>query len=305
MDTTIIYCSVCSSTSTIYISQYISKDNLFLSVDSIRMCNNCGLVFAYPMPSDDELERYYGSGCFYELVANPYSKESLEFSFRVAQSKVSIIFKIINSKGINKVLDIGAGNAQLGKAIKMLFPHILYDAVEPDGDCRDGWGSWVSNEFKQHDEAPKKQYEVVMLNHILEHLNKPIQFIDEIGDHLSKMGYLYIDVPNKDYLYKPTVDPHLLFFSKKSLEIALKQVGYSIIFCDTVGMKMNMAKSFFGHHETPTIYKLLRPFHRADQINKILNRIGLEQIIDSFKLIKSDTYGGNRQWLRCIAQKMF
>ena len=40
-----------------------------------------------------------------------------------------------------------------------------------------------------------------------------------------------------------------------------------------------------------------------EKINQMIRKIGLDQRFDTFKRFQADHYGGNRQWLRCIAKK--
>ena len=41
----------------------------------------------------------------------------------------------------------------------------------------------------------------------------------------------------------------------------------------------------------------------AEKVNRIFTKIGLPEPFDTFLKFQSDKYGGDRQWLRCIAQK--
>ena len=41
-----------------------------------------------------------------------------------------------------------------------------------------------------------------------------------------------------------------------------------------------------------------------EKINQMIRKIGLDQGFDTFKQFQADKYGGDRQWLRCIAQKI-
>ena len=74
-----------------------------------------------------------------------------------------------------------------------------------------------------------------------------------------------------------------------------------MIFCDTAGMPHNQAKRFFSQNSI--IQKARNPWLYKGKINRLMKKIGVPQIFDVFRQFEADQYGGNRQWLRCIAQK--
>jgi len=265
-------------------------------------CDNCELTFANKMPSSKDLDIYYSSGLYYEIVSNPYQNDIIEFSIKLAKTRLELIDKKTNGNGFKNVLDIGAGNAQFGKALLYKFPNSNYDAVEPDTEVSNQWGNWVRNRFEGIDQIKGKSYNLIILNQVLEHVNKPIEFLQSINRFLKQDGYLYIDVPFQDYVFKPSVEPHLLFWNKQSLSILLEKVGCKTLFCDTAGMPHHIAKIFFS--DQPFTQKITNPWLYKGKINGLISRYGFVKPFDTFKQFQADHYGGDRQWLRCIAQKV-
>ena len=41
-----------------------------------------------------------------------------------------------------------------------------------------------------------------------------------------------------------------------------------------------------------------------EKVNQMMNKFGLPKAFDTFSQFQADQYGGERQWLRCIAQKI-
>lgn len=292
-------CPLCESNDCVLYGNYISEN--FLSCKFIIKCNNCDLTFADKLPSSKELDTYYSSGLYYEKVSNPYKNNMIDFSIKLAKTRLELIDKKINRNVFRNVLDIGAGNAQFGIAMLEKFPKLNYDAIEPDIAVSNQWGNWVRNRFKDIDKINDKTYSLVILNQVLEHVNDPIKLLESIYKLIMKNGYIYIDVPFKDYLFKPSVEPHLLFWNKKSLLILLEKVGFQKIFCDTAGMTHKQARKFFNQQKF--IQKILNPWLYANKVNLLMNNIGLPKPFDTFRQFKANQYGGDRQWLRCIAQK--
>jgi SAM-dependent methyltransferase len=295
-----VNCPICASENIRFLSHYLNEKAYFLGADSIRACQSCGLVFAWPMPPDDELVGYYREGAYYDDKA-PYAGDFHDFSYQLAHSRLRLIARHLALDGIPRWLDVGAGNAVLGYALKELQPEATYEAVEPSASCRSGWGEWVSAAFDDLSAAPLESYNVITLNQVLEHVNQPLRFLKGIAKHLVKGGVVYIDVPHRDDLFKPTIEPHLLFWEKGSLSSAVIRAGFETLFCESAGMKRARARRFF----TPVFLdRVLDPWRWVVRMNKVLARTGVERTINTFPQFQADRYGGDRQWLRCLARKV-
>lgn len=274
----------------------------FLSCKVLLQCQTCELVFADKLPSKGELNEYYSTGLFHDKDSNPYNPSFLEFSHKLSESRLSLIFKHIDTQQTSpKVIDIGAGNARFGFVLKELHQTAVYDAVEPDLEIRKKYGSWVNNQFHEINDVKVMDYDLVILNQVLEHVPDPVDFLEFVCALLKQNGYLYIDVPFKDYLFKPNVEGHVLFFNKHSMSRLLKKLEMDLIFCDTTGMPHDIAKKYF--FQSSFVQKLINPWLYMEKINQMIRKIGLDQGFDTFKRFQADHYGGNRQWLRCIAKK--
>lgn len=296
-----VRCPACRSENNRFISPYPNAKATFLAVDSLRSCHECGLVFAWPVPSVAELDEYYGDGTYHAEYA-PFSDGFFDFSYQLAQSRIRLILKWIDLEQSKRFLDIGAGNAAFGKALKEFMPDSLYEAVEPNVDCRKEWGNWVSRSYPSLKETRRQSYAAITLNQVLEHVNRPVEFLREITERLVPGGLLFIDVPHRDDLYKPSVGPHLLFWEKRSLEHAVKEVGLKTLYCATVGMQWDQAKRYFSHKTL--VQRVLNPWTWVSRINRILQLFGINKRFNTFKQFQADSYGGKRNWLRCLARKV-
>lgn len=86
-----------------------------------------------------------------------------------------------------------------------------------------------------------EKFDVVILNHTLEHLENPAEVIKKVKNLLSPGGLIYIDVPNFGGLSAklmgknwPLLLPneHLWHFTEKSLKILLEKLGFKIKFIE-------------------------------------------------------------------------
>jgi hypothetical protein len=84
--------------------------------------------------------------------------------------------------------------------------------------------------------------------------------------------------------------------------ILLDKLDLKMLFCDTAGMPHHIAKRFFN--DKSFTQKITNPWLYKGKINGLTSRYGFVKPFDTFKQFQADHYGGDRQWLRCIAQKV-
>lgn len=110
----------------------------------------------------------------------------------------------------------------------------------------------------------KEKFDVVILNHTLEHLENPAEVIKKINNMLLPGGLLYIDVPNfgglsANLLGKnwPLLLPneHLWHFTEKSLRIVLKNLGFKIIFTEKASGVWDYDNPLWGIFLSLTTFK--------------------------------------------------
>jgi len=291
-------CPLCQSIANVYAS-YPGK---FLSCNELLQCQNCELIFADKLPSKKELDEYYSGGLYYDKVSDPYNPEFSEFSLKLSRSRLNLIYSKIKINEKPRVVDIGAGNARLGIALKECYDEADYDVVEPDVEVRSKYGNWVNKQFSNISELEIGRYDLVIMNQVLEHVPDPLDFLGSVNNILKPESYVYIDVPYKDYLFKPSAEPHLLFWNKKSMSVLLEKTRFKMIFCDTAGMMHSQARKFFRKQSFKT--KIANPLNYKLKVNQIMNKFSLPIAFDTFRQFQTDHYGGERLWLRCIAQKM-
>lgn len=87
----------------------------------------------------------------------------------------------------------------------------------------------------------KDKFDLVILNHTLEHLDNPYQVVKKIKQILNKNGLIFIDLPNFDSFSVKIFrekwpmllpDEHLWHFTNKSMDIFLNNLGFNIIYSE-------------------------------------------------------------------------
>ncbi len=163
--------------------------------------------------------------------------EENESHFRnIFETRYSIAKQFIKKSG--KVLDIGASTG------------VMLDIFKENGF--ETWGvepsvSALRATEKKHKifktyfekaKLPKNYFDVVIMNHTLEHLDDPILVLKKINSILKKNGILLVDVPNAGsfgskilgdkWPYKLPKE-HKQQFTKVSLSKAFKETGFKVI----------------------------------------------------------------------------
>ena len=82
-------------------------------------------------------------------------------------------------------------------------------------------------------------YDFVIMNHVLEHVNDPIQFLKDVRNLLKDEGWAHISVPNvacwEAFLpgwncYEPF---HLVYYVPATLQRAIEQAGFEVLHIET------------------------------------------------------------------------
>ena len=114
-------------------------------------------------------------------------------------------------------------------------------------------------ESSVEDFSSEKNFDVIWMSHVLEHLIEPDQFLKNIKMNMKENGIFFIEVPNCEH--KPTLkssieeNPHLFHFTKNALIRMVENIGYKVISCDVFrpatkseGIKHKILKKSFPYY---------------------------------------------------------
>ena len=207
-------CLNCKKQLTVYQKYLFAKNSKFqnvLSDNRIYQCSSCKLIQANHAKIDKKkLEDYY---------KNSYSFHKVTEQKKLRKNTKNIVRGLITLNHLKKYLknknqnydffELGAGYGTTLITLKDYYSNSNIYASEP-GE--------ILHEKVLADEAGKK-YDAIILNHVLEHLVFPHDYIYELIGKLNKNGILYIEVPNDNDLFlknKVFNSPHISFFTLKS-----------------------------------------------------------------------------------------
>ena len=187
-------------------------------------CLNCQIWLTHPIPSAEELSIFYSTG-----------------NYRAETGKrfIPILEKIINFLTVRKrnriksyvkkgsILDLGCGRGLFLNIMKQDGWKVIGQEFDEKSAIYanknyeiDVWAGSLGGKFEE------ESFDVVNINHVLEHLEKPGEILEECNRILKKGGLLVVAVPNIDSLqsifgkqnwFQLDIPLHLYHFSSKSL----------------------------------------------------------------------------------------
>ncbi|MEO7775003.1 MAG: methyltransferase domain-containing protein [Steroidobacteraceae bacterium] len=167
------------------------------------------------MPAQPELDAFYRSGAFWDATGNHPAQRAHENV--QAQLRVQHCIPHLQGDRPLRVLDIGAGHGCIADWLAKLLPGRIasYGFVELDTQRRaeilEKQPGFAVHAF---DGIPTEgQFDLILLNHVLEHVASPPQVITAVTALIAEGGIAYVETPHLDYRFKSDVFPHTYFFS--------------------------------------------------------------------------------------------
>ena len=216
---------------------------------------------------------YYGSASS-KFIAGIERVLALSTTGR-ARKIVRLWRKSNQSQKSPAVLDIGCGRGHLLRAFQRLGGTVLglerqeFPLDEKIDDCV-RIGSISDPEYAE------RQFDIIILWHVLEHLEKHDALLQDLSNRLSKDGLLIIAVPNfsslqqslfSKYWFHLDLPRHLVHFDKEWLELNLSNNGYEIEFESSTDLLQNTfgfiqsSMNFIFRGQRNAFYNLLKHGH--------------------------------------------
>lgn len=210
---------------------------------NVAECLQCGFIFTNPM--------IYGMEHLEDAhYDNPEVYQSDEEGNISAMFETRLKYISSFSPG-KKLLDIGGGKGEFlntaknhGWDVSGIEPSprfCQYAKEKLDLDMKQG--------FLNTETFAGRRFDLITLNHVLEHVDKPYQLLDLISGYLEKDGILFIEVPNvnsillhiadiyfriKGLKWSSRLSPlhppyHKYGYSERSLRYLLNKAGFKVV----------------------------------------------------------------------------
>lgn len=159
-----------------------SKDQFF---DQIWVeCNTCGCIQLLKLLP---LSHIYQYNHHTEVIGQVWREHHDSFATFIALNNPQ------------KILEIGAAHGYLAKELTKRLPNAEYTIVEPDSNMVNQNIKVIKGYIEDH-YIELKEKDCVVHSHVLEHVYHPVEFINQISDHISLGTDMYISIPNMEGL---------------------------------------------------------------------------------------------------------
>ncbi|MFK7977378.1 MAG: class I SAM-dependent methyltransferase [Halioglobus sp.] len=206
---------------------------------SMRSCNDCGSQFVWPRPNVEQLKAMYPDtyyaydqdmSPFWEVLYNNRCKGEAKRLLQLSANRPLRLF------------DIGAGDCRHFRAIGK-YGSFTFSGVElnPDmaQDAREQGFDITAGSFEEFETAGReKSVDILNMNHVIEHVIDPYDTLVKIHTLLDNGGVFYGRTPKLPsyglklfgrYWGGYHFPRHLHLFSRESLELLLKNSGFSSV----------------------------------------------------------------------------
>ncbi|MFN9003168.1 MAG: class I SAM-dependent methyltransferase [Alphaproteobacteria bacterium] len=197
------------------------------------ICTGCGLIHSYPIPTKKELDIYYSKQYRreYKGAYTPQRKHILRYS-RGSMRRIKQLLQFA-SQG-QKLLDVGSGSGEFvymaslsGFDVHGLEPHEGYSEY-----TRKTFGvPIITAPLEKADIAPES-YDIITLNHVLEHLQYPLTSLSYLNRWLKVGGLLAVEVPNIETTHHSPINrfhyAHIYNFNHDTLKAMLEKSGFTV-----------------------------------------------------------------------------
>jgi 2-polyprenyl-3-methyl-5-hydroxy-6-metoxy-1,4-benzoquinol methylase len=214
-----------------------SRDRYHMGL-STAGCKTCGLVMTNPMPSSDAMGEFYSFHYrrYYHKVDIPTLEhiQAYELDRRAAYT-VDYLSQFGLLADCKRMLDVGCGEGSILKEVKHRCHGIHLVGIEPGREfskfARQHAGCIIYTCLSELNGEPDSVFDLIVVNHVLEHVENPVQFLITLKQILSNEGKIYLDVPDVS-AYSDVTDlhiAHLYHFSMGTLTAATAKAGLHVV----------------------------------------------------------------------------
>jgi len=257
-----------------YVKQFLTKIDPELDFES-NSCSTCDRLPDAPLFTKNGGTYCYCPDCRHIFLSNPLNEEKLlEFYSNYPTSSLewhqneSEFYRKIYSKGlaliqsipqVKTVLDIGCSSGYfLSIAAEQGFEGfgIEPNRQEVDYAINNGInviGSTISD-------LGDLTFDAITLWDVLEHIRRPVSYLQKLRSHLKPNGLIFVQVPSSDSLAARVMREacnmfdgieHLTLFSAMSLDAAFSRAGLKCIMKQTVISEIYAIRNYLSYEVDP------------------------------------------------------
>jgi predicted SAM-dependent methyltransferase len=238
-----IRCRICENTVS---ADYILKEMMFGLRDKFDYgeCSNCGCIQIMKVP--DNIDKYYPPYYVSFLQATPilnrlpflkrlFKNRRMKRQYRKSSDETLQYLKPIHANASDRILDIGCGKGMLiCKLFNLGFENVTGVDKFINKEIDHGYGVKVLK--KNLSEIKTGSYNILILHHVLEHLDEQVKELSECNRLLKKGGKLIISIPllgeawdiYKENWVQADAPRHFLLHTLASMGLLAQKTGFTI-----------------------------------------------------------------------------
>jgi SAM-dependent methyltransferase len=210
-------------------------------------CIDCGQVFINPRMDDASAREFY-AGEYSDRIGRyreGITAEDEERQRYRAEKQLHVMWRHLEN--VRTMLEIGCSAGYLMDKLNINFDTNCV-GVEPDERYHKVAPACTFMLYKDIQDAPPYGYDLIVMSHSLEHMNRPLEFIRNLADNYTYEGSRFmIEVPNYAFIPDTLAAPnHPFAFTKATLEGLMARVGYKPVEVSIHGLMYNAPMYLLG-----------------------------------------------------------
>ena len=251
-------------------------------LNQVVRCNRCGLMYASPRYKEpDHIEI-----AAYDPSYNPFFPRDT----RVLKEQLQVRDYEKTRALLNRTYPQRGKLVEVGSSLGFLLENFRRDGwdvlgIEPFYQAclhsRNELGLEVINAILETANLPDESADVVLLNHVIEHLDDPLTTLCEVNRILKPGGHFVIETPRYDTLTfkllgrrerSVSCGGHIYFFTTSSLKKLYEAAGFETVKLDYVGRTLTGERLLYNLAVMSKSPKL------RQSLSKLSDRVGLERL---------------------------
>ena len=201
-------------------------------------CDDCRHIFQNPRLTLDGLDFYYRDS--YDGLGQASNEFVLSMAGPTYKARADMVAAVTTPK---TWLDVGLGHGHFCNVAQGVWPETTFDGLDMSDNVDEAQRrSWISRGYRGQfcELVPELvgRYDVISMNHYLEHTLDPYAEIEAAARVLTPGGHLLIEVPDPEwplarvlgrYWLGWSQPQHLHMFPIENLKTALTQRGFTVV----------------------------------------------------------------------------
>ena len=198
------------------------------------VCRDCGMVYSNPQMDASSTVEFYASDLYRRIYGSGHLLRDSTSMFKIDRVDRSrdyhrlTHYDFIMGSGIEfeSVAEIGAGGGW--NLIPFIEDGKYCVGYDYSPNLVAGGRQQGIDIILEDQRGLIGEYDLIMLKHVLEHVDNPVKQLRELREHVSADGHLFIEVPGIVKKIPSIQNAHYHYFSERTLASVVEQSGFEI-----------------------------------------------------------------------------